>query len=189
MVFGMTVGVVMDLHRLSRILFGVRYSPKTFEAWYQKPLPLIHRPLRPIRQGRLRRLCLPILMFVQDVLLFVFAAVGTVILNYYFNQGRFRLYTVLAVLLGFLIYYGTVGRLVMLVSEGIVLILRSVCTVIFVLFSRPICLFVGFFGKNAKKTVKNLGNAIAKKRKRVYNKHKKNKIMRQSEQGFLDPHA
>lgn len=188
-VFGMAVGAVMDVNRLIRVCFGVRYSEKTFEKLYAKPLPIIRRPLKPQKQTRPKQVLLPILMFAQDIFLFVFAAVGTVILNYYFNQGRFRLYTVAAVAVGFVIYYFTIGRLVMLLSEGIVFLIRSVWTIFFVLISRPICVFVEFFRKNAKKMNENLQNAIAKKRKRVYNKRKQMRMMQEAEKGFLHEHV
>ena len=183
--FGMAVGGLMDLHRLIRVCFGVRYSEKTFEKLYAKPLPILRRPLGAYKQTRLRQIVLSVLIFVQDVALFAVAAVGTVLLNYYFNQGRFRIYTVLAILLGFLLYYFTVGKLVMLCSEGIVFLVRAVLTVIFVLMSRPIVIFVEFFRKNAKKLNENIRNTIAKKRKRVYNKRKEASVLQEAEHGFL----
>lgn len=183
--FGMAMGVVLDVHRLIRVCFGVRYSEKTFEKLYAKPLPIIRRPLRQPRQSRVGQAILPILTFAQDVAWFVIAAVGTVVLNYWLNQGRFRPYTVLAVAVGFVAYYFTVGKLVMLLSEGIIFLIRAIGTVFFVLISRPIGILVEFFGKIAKKINKKVKNTIAKKRMRVYNKYKKNKILRQAEQGFL----
>ena len=183
--FGMAVGVLMDFHRLIRVFFGVRYSKKTFDRLYAKPLPFLHRPLRVGRSNKIKQVFLNVLIFIQDILLLVFSAIGVVLLNYYFNQGRFRIYTVLAVLLGFLLYYFTIGKLVMLCSEGVVFIFRAVVTVIFVIISRPIVFFVDFFRKIAKKMSKNIQNALAKKRKRVYNKYKEKIVMQEAEHGFL----
>lgn len=187
--FGLAVGVLMDLHRLIRVCFGVRYSEKTWEKLYAKPLPILRRPLRPSKPTKAKRLCLNTLIFLQDVLLLTVTAIGVVLLNYYFNQGRFRIYTVAAVLLGFLLYYFTIGKLTMLCSEGIVWLVRSVVTVIFVLISRPIAVFVGFFGKNVKKLMKKIRKAIAKKRKRVYNKYKEKNALEKAEHGFLDQYV
>lgn len=179
----------MDVHRLIRVCFGVRYSNKTFEGLYAKPLPFLHRPLRTPNSTKVKNFFLNVLIFIQDILLLVASAIGVVLLNYYFNQGRFRIYTVLAVLLGFLLYYFTVGKLVMFCSEGVVFIFRAVLTVVFVLISRPIVFFVDFFGKNVKKLFKNIQKAIAKKRKRVYNKHKETFVLKEAEHGFLNKYG
>lgn len=177
--------MVMDVHRLIRVCFGVRYSKKTFDWLYAKPLPFLHRPLRMEILKKPKRIFLNILIFIQDIVLLVVSAIGVVLLNYYFNQGRFRIYTVIAVLLGFLLYYFTIGKLVMICSEGVVFIFRAVVTVIFVLISRPIAYFVVFFGKNVKKIRKNIRNAIEKKRKQVYNKDKERLVLQEAEHGFL----
>ncbi len=184
-IFGMTVGVVMDLHRLIRVCFGVKYSGKSLQKLYEKPLPILRRPMRMGKKTRFKSVLLQVLIFFQDVILLVFAAVGITVLNYWLNQGRFRFYTVAAVVIGFLAYYFTIGKLVMLLSEGIVFFLRATLTILFILMSRPIVIFVEFFGKIAKKMSKNIQNALAKKRKRVYNKHNRKRMLQQASQGFL----
>lgn len=181
----MALGVLMDIHRLIRVCFGVRYSHQSMDALYAKPLPIVHRPLRRTTPTPSKQIFLNMLIFIQDIVLLIVSGIGVVLLNYYYNQGRFRIYTVLAVLLGFLVYYFTVGKLVIFCSEGIVFAFRSILMVIFVLFSRPIVIFVVFFGKNAKKLNENIRNALAKKRKRVYNKHKESFILQKAAHGFL----
>ena len=184
--FGLAVGVLNDVFRLSRILLGVRYSSGRFEALYTRPLPILKRPLRDRSKGRWTRVALPILLFFQDLLLFCFAGVGTVILNFYYNDGRFRFYTVFAVLIGFLLYYFTVGKLCMLLSEAIVYLLRAALTILFTLLFRPVAKFCMFFGRNVKKLNTKFEKTIAKRRKTVYNIYKVKKVMQEAEKGFLD---
>jgi len=183
--FGVGMGVLTDLHRLVRVGLGARYSQKTLKWLYEKPLPVVGHPLRRRARGKLSRIALPILTFVQDLLWFVIAAVGIAILNYWFNQGRFRLFTVLAMLVGFAVYELMIGKLVMRVSESIMDCVRAIGCVLFALISRPIVRFVDFFVNFAKKIVKKVQNTLAKKRIRVYNKNKKKDVLRQAEQGFL----
>ena len=184
--FGTAVGVLNDVFRLSRVLLGVRYSKRRWEGLYRMPLPFLKRPLRSSADSPTARKLLPVLIFFQDVLLFVFAAVGTVVLNYYFNHGRFRIFTVLAVLVGFLIYYFTVGRLVMLLSEPLAFFVRACVRLTVFLAFRPFAIFFDFFRKNVKKIKENIKKTIANRRKKVYNIGKRKEMMRQATQGFLE---
>ena len=86
--FGAILGGVNDVSRILRVFCGVRYSEKRFGRWYERELPLIHRPLNRGKQGRFSGALLQVLIFFQDVFLFLTAGVGLVILNYEMNQGR-----------------------------------------------------------------------------------------------------
>ena len=183
--FGGAVGTLNDIHRLTRIFFGVRYSKKTFERLYTCRLPLVNRSVGELGTGRWQRVFLPVVIFLQDVILWVFAAVGVVILQYYFNYGQFRIYTVACVLLGFLAYYFTVGKLIMLLSEGVVCLLRMATTMILFLITRPFVLFGRLIGNEIKKIWSKIRKALANRRKKVYNKRMKDRTMREAEWGFL----
>ena len=107
------------------------------------------------------------------------------ILNYYFNDGKFRIYSVVALLCGFFFYRFTVGKLVMLVLEAILFVLRAAVLTLFDWIKKPMGVFVVFFGKIAKKIAKKLAKSIAKKRKKVYNNHNSRSLLREAEKGFL----
>lgn len=183
--FGGWLGVLHDLSRLVRIFLGASGQGKTFERLASIRLPIVGRSLGERKKGTPHRIALMILTFFQDVLWFLIAGVGTVILNYYYNDGKFRIYTVAALLIGFVVYYFTLGKLVMLFSEVIVFFVRSFCLIVFCLVCRPIAAFGRFFGKNAKKIGKKLAQSIAKKRKKVYNKRKSRLLLQKAECGFL----
>jgi len=182
---GLGVGAMYDIHRISRVLFGVQYTKNRPTKLIFSPLPILKRPLGEIRRGKVKNGFLSVLIFFQDVLLCCASAVGIVVLNYAFNDGRFRFYTIIALLLGFLLYYFTLGKLIIFLSEWIVFFLRAIFSIGFYLFARPWVLFFRFLGKIVKKTRSNLQKTIANQRKKVYNIHKVRIYFQAAEHGFL----
>jgi len=183
--FGIGIGVFYDVHRILRVLFGVQYTKNRPTKYFSKPLPILKRPLGEIKRGKIKTAFLSVLIFMQDLLLCCVSAVGIVILNYAFNDGRFRFYTILALFGGFFLYYFTVGKLMMFLSEWIVFFLRSVFSIFFFLLSRPWVILWRFLGKIVKKSRANLQKTIANQRKKVYNIHKVNDCFRAADRGFL----
>ena len=169
LVFGLFLGILNDGSRIVRVFCGVRYSKKSFRSLYARDLPLIHRPLERREHDRLHRWALSALIFVQDILLLVVAAVGTVLLQYEYNSGRFRFFVLPAVLLGFLVYYFTVGRGMMIISEAIAFVIRATILILGCLLLRPIVKFLVIIFKKLKKYAENLCFFIAKRTKKLYN--------------------
>lgn len=161
------------MSRIVRVFLGVRYSTKSFRSLYERPLPILHRPLRMGEDGRVRRGILASVIFLQDVFLFAVAGIGCVLLLYEYNSGRFRFLLLPVVLLGFLAYYFTVGKCVMVVSEAIAFAIKAVTAIVFYLFTRPFVKIFQFFVKKLKKTVNFFQILIAKRTKKLYNIHKK----------------
>lgn len=183
--FGGVVGAVNDLHRFSRVILGVRYTSKSTEKLYQKNLPIVKRPLKPLRQGKGKSVALSVFMGIQDVFMFCFAAVGIVLLNYYYNDGQLRYYTIPAVFLGFLLYYFSIGKLTVFIFEYLWFGFRAFLYITLYLLSRPFLLFVGFFWKKSKKIYANVKKTIAKKQKMVYNIDKSRMVKKDAANGFL----
>ena len=148
-------------------------------------IPLVGRRLGEIGAGRVKRTLLPMMIFLQDVILFVFSAVGISILLYYFNYGRFRLFSVFATLLGFVAYYFTAGKLVMLFSEGIICLLRMTGMLFFYLATRPFIFLWRWIRAVTLKFLGKIREAIAKRRKRLYNIRMISRLMKEAEFGFL----
>lgn len=182
---GAIVGAIYDIHRIIRVWFGVRYTHNRPERLLSRPLPLLRRPLAEIRQGRLKKSLLSVVIFFQDILLFCVAGIGVAVLNYTFNDGRFRFYSVVALLVGFLLYYFTLGKLVIFISEWIVFFLRAAFLVLFYLLMKPFVLIWKFLGKNIAKVRSNLWKALAKRRKKMYNKSKMKNCFEAAERGFF----
>ena len=113
---GMAVGVFYDLNRIIRFFLGVRYSRRDFERLYSLRLPLIKKPIRVKQRKRLGILCAAV-VFIGDLLTLLLGTLGIIILNYSYNYGELRAFTVIGAIVGFAVYYNSLGRLVMLFSE------------------------------------------------------------------------
>ncbi|MBO5939465.1 MAG: hypothetical protein J6Q82_08250 [Clostridia bacterium] len=182
---GIGLGILYDVHRIIRVLFGVQYSKKALPERLLRPIPIIGRPLGKIRQGRVKNISLTVLVFLQDVFLMTVAGAGIVILNYAWNDGRFRIYTVVALFAGFLIYYFTLGKLVIYLSECIVFLLRATFSIFFFILSYPFVKTLSFLWKIIKRMQFNLQKTIANQRKKVYNIHKEKECFEAADRGFL----
>ncbi len=152
---------------------------------YARDLPIIHRPLSVRERGKIGDGALSVLIFFQDLFLFAFAAVGCVLLHYEYNSGRFRFFSIPAMVLGFLLYYFTVGKLIMALSERIVFVIKAALLILGNIFLRPILAFCRFFNKKLTKIAKNFRKVIANRTKRLYNKGKKKEWLRKACRGFI----
>ena len=84
---------------------------------------------------------------VQDIFLFLLLGAGVSVLNYYFNNGELRIYTVISVSVGFFVYYLTLGRLVRWCLNGIAGGVKAVIFAIFRLVWTPFAIICSFFDK------------------------------------------
>ena len=111
--------------------------------------------------------------------------VGIVLLQYEYNSGRPRFFCLPALIFGFLIYYFTIGRIVMLLSEGIVFVIRATGLVLGSCILYPFVKIFHFFVKKLIKNYKKFQYLIAKITKKLYNKHKKQEWLHMTEKGFF----
>ncbi len=103
-VLGFALGVVYDVFRIIRMMFCV-------------PSLMISRELK----GRERTgLLANTVVFVCDILFFLVSACICAIFIFHANHGRVRGIALFASLIGFIIYYNTVGRLITLVSGAVI---------------------------------------------------------------------
>ena len=132
LIWGGTVGVFYDVNRIFRVLLGVRYSKKHFDSLYSLRLPFSKKEisLKNAADKTGGRFIKGATEFLGDFLSVTVAALGVVVLNYSYNDGRFRIFTVIGTLVGFLLYYFTLGRLVMLVCEPLAFLIKyTICAI------------------------------------------------------------
>ena len=182
---GAAVGALNDFNRVIRMLLGYSYGEHRFDKVFKVRLPLSRRPVGAPRDAVIKPLR-NVVVFFQDVFLLLTAGVGVSLLNYYFNNGRARLYTPAAVLVGFLFYYFTVGKLVVYFSDIIVFFTKVIVLSFLELLYFPLSFLTGIFYGFVKKIYTNLYKALEKKRKMVYNNIKKRVVMSKSGYGFVD---
>lgn len=130
---GLFLGAVYDCFRITRIFFGVHYSRNTAKRLRARTLPL----LKP-KKERNNTKGLGILMFFEDLLFSLLAGSALVILLYEQNNGKFRFLVVVFLLLGFWIYRETLGRIVMLFSEGIAFCVETTLRYLFFFLGLPV---------------------------------------------------
>ena len=125
-VCGAGLGLLWDVFRITRVFLGVTYASRGVGRLYEKPLPLLRRPVPSAAHaaGRLRIFARETVIFLEDVLFGVMWGVVMTLLIYFTNDGIFRAMAPVGMLCGFLAYYHTIGRLVLTLSQYIVFILR-----------------------------------------------------------------
>ena len=169
---GAAVGALNDFNRVIRMLLGYGYGEHRFDKIFKVRLPLSRRPVGAPRGAVIKPLGY-VVVFFQDAFLLLTAGIGVSLLNYYFNNGRARLYTPVAVISGFLFYYFTVGKLVVYFSDLIVSFTKVIVLSFFELLYFPLRFLTGIFYAFVKKLYTNLYKALEKKHKMVYNNIKR----------------
>lgn len=164
--FGIATAVFYDANRIIRVLCGVKYSKRAYDRLYGIKLPITKRA---VKMGESRGFIKSVVINIGDFLCVLLAAGGLIVLNYSYNNGRFRFFTVIGLCVGFLFYRLTVGRLVMAIAEPIAFICKYCILSIFIVLSRPITKIASFVIKNIKKIIYLCGFTIEKKRKKLYN--------------------
>lgn len=183
---GVCVGVINDINRTVRMIMGQSHRGNGVVFIRNTPLPISKRKIKDIECSVRGMILFDVITAFQDLFTFFAASAGVAVLNYYFNNGRARLFTPLAVITGFVLYYFTVGRAVWLASDTVADLIKFVFMTFFEILYYPTRKIAIFFVLFAKNSYKNLNKAIAKKQKKVYNNIKKKRIMDNADEGIVD---
>ncbi|MBE6671491.1 MAG: hypothetical protein E7593_04730 [Ruminococcaceae bacterium] len=108
-VLGVFLGVVYDVFRIRRLAFYCEKNTETTAS-------IFHRQRMFIEE---------IVIFIEDVLFWLISTVSMCIFIYYVNSGRFRGVALIGAVIGFFVYYKTIGKVVMLLSGCIINFLRA----------------------------------------------------------------
>lgn len=79
---------------------------------------------------------------ILDIIYFTFIGVTFSIFVYTFNHGRIRWYLVLGAVFGFWIWYNSIGRLIMFISEYVVRALKSFTSLLIYVIMMPVRLMI-----------------------------------------------
>ena len=148
LLLGIGLGLVYDALRITRVLLGAHYSRRAARRLQEISLPLLCA-----RKKKTESRALGIVVFLEDLLFCLFAAIAMILLFYEANHGKIRFPALLCVGVGFLLYRSTLGRPVMLFSEVIAFVLETAW--------RYLCFF-------AFLPVRLLGRWMAKQTKRIH---------------------
>jgi hypothetical protein len=145
--FGIAVGVFYDLNRIVRVFFGVRYTKRAYGRLYGIRLPVSKREMV---MGKSKGFLQSLVINLGDLLCVLVAAIGLILINYGYNSGRFRFFTVAALAVGFLFYRLSIGRLLILLVEPLAFICKylflSICDLLY-LPLRKFCILIYKFVK------------------------------------------
>ncbi len=185
LLFGAIMGAVSDLNRIARMMIGLEAPSKKMQGLYAKRIPVMGRSLSLPSVKRGRAVGAWTVTAVQDVVWFVLAGVGAVVIGYTFNDGRLRLYTLLGMVLGGLGYRLLIGSWAKYVLETATFLMRAVLGVLFFLILLPFRKIMAFLLKKIHYLLKSFHKALEKKRKKVYNLHGIDYFLQEARRGFL----
>lgn len=133
------LGAVYDVIRLSRALIGVRYSDRLSSRLAHTALPWIGcLPTETSQPRKRREMATNLFIAVGDVCFFLVASVAVPVFLYHANNGILRWYLMVGVLLGFVLYRMTLGRMTEVFSEIFTFAVRVLWTYLYRLLLRPI---------------------------------------------------
>ena len=129
--FGAILGGAYDVLRIIRVLLGAERNEKSQNKLRDVVLPIIKRKAYPQRMHKLSGVLLNIWIAIGDVIFALSCGALAVLISYAYNSGRVRAVIFIGLGVGFLLYYFTVGKLVMKASELVAFVVRSVLVYIF----------------------------------------------------------
>ena len=166
-VFGYFIGAFYDVFRILRIVFGVSpsVSSSRFDRLYKKGIPDVFSKER-------GKVFSAIFVGVTDVIFLTLSGVAFILFLYCFNYGKFRWFILATAVLGFRLYYLTLGKAVIFsscfISDTLKLVLNFAVFLIcypFRLFSR---LAAAFWQKTVSPRINSIALTIDKCRSKRY---------------------
>ena len=107
LILGLIFGVIYDIIRIIHILLGIASYSGEKKGMKRGTLPFL-------------------LFFILDTVYVICTVVVYSVFNYFTCNGEFRVFILASVCTGFITYYVTVGRLVMLFSEALAALIGKV---------------------------------------------------------------
>ena len=164
--WGGFVGATFDACVILRTMIGVGRPRRQYKRLCDAKLPLTKRSL--CRQ-KVSLAAERIAVAIFDLLCTLLGTVGLIVLNYSYNRGNFRAFTVLGALVGVFLYRALLSKLIFCIFEPIVLVIKYVVLSSFLLILYPVIKFSEILIKNVKKITSLYTFTLEKKRKRLYN--------------------
>ena len=166
--FGIQAGVAYDVGRALRALLLGEVKSVRLKRLYDVKIKFSGRTLG--ESGKKSSLIFKnIIIFLCDFFWIIYSFFGLYMINYSYNNGGIRIFTVLGIMTGFAAYYFTLSRLIRFLMEFISFLLRFAFFIVFDTVRLPFLKIYNNLEKNLKKSYENICFHIEKKRKKVYN--------------------
>ncbi len=124
------------------------------------------------------------LVFLEDLGFFLPVTPTLIFFHYALNDGILRWFSLAGCVLGFCLYLGTVGKLLLRFSEGILFCIKTVLKGIFWLFFRPIGIVFKKITNCLYAKGKSIAIIIRKKQAEKRLQKEKRRLSRRAEKGF-----
>lgn len=153
---GITLGALYDVIRISRAIFGIVYKNRFTEKLKLLKLPLIENPINYAKKsGKIKE---SVVLFLTDVIYFLIVTFVMIIFVYHVGDGVVRWYIFAGVMSGIMLYYFTLGKIVISISEYITFFIRVFLKYVIFFMTRPIAFlfkYLKIFKFKIKKSIKN----------------------------------
>lgn len=132
---GAAMGAFYDLLRISRVFLGYHYISEKSTVLQSK---FVKKFSVKKNQEVRKHLYFKLVLFFEDIIFLAASAIVFVLILFYGNDGIFRSVTFIAFLLGFVVYYLTLGKINVLFFDVLVILLRTLACYIFHYMFLPI---------------------------------------------------
>ena len=184
--FGFKIGLLGEVNFFIRLMLRLEEMEPFMRERYDKPIPLIGRCLKWRVLTKAKKRARTVVVFFQDLLLISFAGIGVVVLNYTYNDGRNRLFTLIGIGCGYLLCRIFAGVFFKKWISLIVFSIEKYISILFYIIFHPFFKILKALCKKMKKIEKNISKSIANKKKKEYNLYVKKYILKKAEYGFLN---
>ena len=167
--FSLQAGVVFDLLRAFRLLFSGYPKSIRLKKICEARLPVFGKTLCGGNNKKYNRFMKNAVIFFSDVFLFLYSAWGLMKINYSYNDGEIRAFTLIGFFLGAIAYYFLLSRVVAFILEAAVLLVKYALASVFTLITFPFFKIYNNFVKKIKKMLGKFHLRIEKKKEKVYN--------------------
>jgi len=175
--WGIFIAVINDINRFFRVFMCIEDISENSKKYYGKRLPIVKSTLLDIYNKRWKSKGIHFfLVCMQDVCLAYIYIIGLVLLNYSFNSGEFRFFSIPISALGCVIYRLTIHGVVFRILEVVDYFVKKVLFLTFYLFFRPLVYILTKIRKFFKKIYTFFQNSLAKTIKKRYNVYREKQI-------------
>ena len=182
LLYGAVIGILNDINKIIKIILGERYY-----SLGDKKLFKILKFNSKIKAPKSKNFIINAVAFIQDFIFLLLFVLGIIILNYYYNDGSFRLLSIVSGSMGFLIYNLTFSKIIIYIMEPIVILICNFVKKAILIILKPILIAVSLIDKLLSTVKEYIKKYIAKNINLSYNIKVQKKLLQLSQTGFYDP--
>ena len=181
---GIATGVLYDIFRIFRVICGAADVRIPRGKELSLKIPTTNRRVTARHDADKRGFFAHSVNFCCDFFTVIATCCGLLVLNYGYNDGKFRTFTVLGAFCGFLLYYFTVGKLALWVLGPVAFFVKYAFLSFFYILCYPFKFFAKIVIKNVRKIYKLCDFTLEKRRKKEYNINDKVFLLKMSKNGI-----